>query len=114
MDEPQAGVPRAFRVEQADQGVVPSGVVAGSLFATAVVEVLIGALLEPFLHRCWPWLAIVRKGVVQPVVPVPGRRVWHGQAARVAMPQLGGTQDDDVAWGNCSWTWATLRHSMGL
>ena len=39
------------------------------------------------------------KGVVRPVVPVPLHRVWHRQAARGAMPQLGGAQPDNVAWG---------------
>ena len=99
VNEPQGGVPRAAGVEQADQGVAPSGVVGGPQFATAVVEVLIGALVEAFPQRCWPWVVLVRKGVVQPVVPVPGRLVWHRQAARVAVSQLGGTQRDDIDRG---------------
>ena len=36
---------------------------------------------------------------MRPVVPVPGRSVWHLQAASVAVPQLGGTQRDTIAWG---------------
>ena len=95
VDEHQAGVPRAGGVEQVDQGVAPLGVVGGPLFATAVVEVLIGALVEGLPHHCWPWVVIFRKGMVRPVVPVPGRRVWHRQAARVAVPQFDGTQCDE-------------------
>ena len=53
VDEPQAGVPRAGGVEKVDQGVAPSWVVGGPLFATAVVEVLIGALVEALPHHCW-------------------------------------------------------------
>ena len=33
------------------------------------------------------------------MLPVPGRRLWHRQAARVAVPQLGARQPDYVAWG---------------
>ena len=33
------------------------------------------------------------------MVPIPGRRVWQCQAARVSVPQLGGTQRDNIAWG---------------
>ena len=33
------------------------------------------------------------------MVPMPRRRVLHRQAARVAVPQLGGAQRDDVARG---------------
>ena len=73
--------------------------VGGPLFATAVVEVLIGALVEALSHRCWLWVVVVQRGVVRPMVPVPKRPVWHRQAARVAMPQLGGTQRDDIAAG---------------
>ena len=36
---------------------------------------------------------------MRPVVPVPGRCVWHGQAARVAVLQLDGMQREDIAWG---------------
>ena len=46
MEEPGAGVWHAAGVEQDDQGVAPPGVVGGPLFATAVVEVLMGALVE--------------------------------------------------------------------
>ena len=53
------GVPRAGGKEQVDQGVGPSRVVGGPLFAAAVVEVLIGALVEAFLLRCWPWVVVV-------------------------------------------------------
>ena len=82
-----------------DQGVAPSGVVGGPLFVRAVVEVLIGTLFEAPPHRCWPWVVVVRKGVVRPVLPVPGRHVWHRQAARVAVPKLGGRQRDPIARG---------------
>ena len=115
VDEPQTGVPGAGGVEQVDEGIAPSRVVGGPLFATAVLDMLIGALIEALLHRCWPWVVVVRKGEVRPVAPVPGRRVWHRQAARVAVPQLGGTQRDDIALGeDCSWMWAALGHLMGL
>ena len=73
-----------------------------------------GALIEALPHRCWPRVAIVGEGVVRPVVPMPQRCVWHRQAARVAVPQPGGAQRDDVARGDCSWTWAALRHAIGL
>ena len=86
-------------MEQVDQGVARSGLVGGPLFATAVVEVLVAALVEALPHRHWPWVVVVGGGVVRPVVPVPGRCVTHHQAARVAVPQLGGTQRDDVARG---------------
>ena len=99
VNEPQAGVQRAAGVEQVDQGIAPSGVVGGPLFAAAVVEVLMGALVEALPHRCWPWVVVVRKGVVRPLVPVPGRRVWHRQAARVAVPQFGSKQRDAIARG---------------
>ena len=95
LHEPQAGVPRAGRVEKVDQSVAPPGMVGGPLFAAAVVEVLIGAVVEAFPHRCQPRVVVVGEGVVRPVVPVPRRRVWHRQAARVAVPQLGGAQRDD-------------------
>ena len=99
MHEPEARVPRAGGVEKVDQGVAPSGVVPGPLFAAAVVEVLVGALIEAHPHRRWPWVVVVREGVVRRVVPVPGHRVWHRYAARVAVPQLGCTQRDNVARG---------------
>ena len=99
VDEPQAGVPRAGCVEKVDQGVAPLGVVAVPLFAAAVVEMLIRALVEALPHGCWPRVVIVGEGVVRPVVPVPWRRVWHRQAARVAVPQSGSAQRDDVARG---------------
>ena len=99
VDEPQAGVPPAGGVEEMDQGIALPGVVGGPLFATAVVEVFIGALVEALPHRCWPWVVVVGEGVLRPVVPVPLRHVSHRQAARVAVPQLGGAQRDDVARG---------------
>ena len=81
-------------MEQVDQSVAPPGVVGGLLLAAAVVGMCIGALVEAFPHRCRPRVVVVGEGVVRPVVPMPGRRVWHRQAARVAVPQLG-----DVARG---------------
>ena len=90
VDEPQAGVPRPGGVEKVDQSVAPTGVVGGLLFAAAVVEVLIGALVEAFPHHRRPRDVVVGEGVVRPVVPMQRRRVWHRQAARVAVPQLGG------------------------
>ena len=99
VDEPQAGGPRAGGVEQVDWGVEPCGVVGGRLLATAVVELLVGALVEALPHRCLLWVVVVWKGVVRPMVPVRERRVWHRQAARVAVSKLGGTQRDDIAWG---------------
>ena len=90
LDELQAGVLRAVGVEKVDQGVVSPGVVCGLLFAAALVEVLIGALLEAFPHRCWPRAVVVGEGVVRPVVPVPRRAVWQREAARVPVPQLRG------------------------
>ena len=77
VDEPQAGISRAGGVEQVDQGFAPSGVVGGPLLATSVVEAPVGALVEALPHHRWPWVVFVREGVVQPVVPVPGRRVRH-------------------------------------
>ena len=91
MDEPQAGVPRAGGVEQVDQGVPPPGVVSGPLPATAVVEVLVGALFEALPYRRRPRVVVVREGVVRAVVPVPGRRVRHSQATCVTVSQLGGS-----------------------
>ena len=73
--------------------------VGGLLFAAAVVEVLIGARVEAFPHRCWPRVVVVGEGVVRRVVPLPWRRVWHRQAARVAVRQLCGEQRDNVARG---------------
>ena len=97
--EPQAGVLPAGGVEQVDQAIVPSGVLGWPLFGTAVVELLIGVLVQALPHRCLPWVVVVRKGVVGPVVFLTGRRVWHRQAARVAVPQLGDTQRDDIVRG---------------
>ena len=114
VDESQAGVPRAGGVEEVDQGVAPPGVVGGLLLTAALVEVFIGALVEAFPHRRRPRVVVVREGVAWPVVPMPRRCVRHRQAARVAVPQLGGAQRDDVAGGDCSWTWAALGHAMGL
>ena len=97
-----------------DQGIAPSGVVSGLLFATAVVDVLVGALVEALPHGCWPWVVVGEEGVVRPVVPVPGRRVWHRQAAPVAVPQLGGTQCDAVAWGGLQLHVGRPRPSDGV
>ena len=100
VDESQAGVSRAHGVEEMDQGVAPPGIVGGLLLAAAIVEVFIGALVEAFPHRRRPGVVVVGEGVVWPVVPMPRRRVWHRQAARVAVSQLDGAQRDDVArWG---------------
>ena len=84
VDEPQAGVPRAGGVEKVDQGVAPPGVVGAPLFAAAVVEVLMGAMVEALPHPCWPRVVVVGEGVVRPVVPMPRRPVWQRQAASVA------------------------------
>ena len=75
MEGPQAGLTCAGGVQQADQGVAPPGVVGGPLFTTAVMDVLIGALVEAPAHRHRSRVVGVRKGVVRPVVPVPWRRV---------------------------------------
>ena len=64
----------------------------GLLLAAAIVKVFIGALVEAFPHRRRPRVVVVGEGVVRPVVPMPRRRVWHRQAARVAVSQLGGAQ----------------------
>ena len=71
LDEPQAGVLRAGGVAKVDQGVTPPGVLGGPLFAAAVVEVLIGTLVETLPYRCWRRVVVVGEGVVRPVVPVP-------------------------------------------
>ena len=100
VDESQAGVPRAGGVEEVDQSVAPPGVVGGLLLAAAIVKVFIGALVEAFPHRRQPPVVVVGEGVVRPVVPMPRHRVWHRQAAHVAVLQLGDAQRDDVArWG---------------
>ena len=57
VDDPKGGVSRASGVEEVDQGVAPSGVVVGPLLATAVVEVLVGALDEALPHRCGSFAA---------------------------------------------------------
>ena len=69
VDEPQAGIPRAGGVRKVDQSVAPPGVVGGLLFPAAVVEVLIGALVEAFPHRRRPRVAVVGEGMVRPQVP---------------------------------------------
>ena len=97
VDESQAGVLRAGGVEEVDQSVAPAGVVGWLLLAAAIVKVFIGALVEAFPHRHRPRVVVVGEGVVQLVVHMPRRRVWHRQVARVAEPQLGGAQRDDVA-----------------
>ena len=113
VDEPQAGVPRVGGVEKVDPSVVAPGVVAGLLFAAAVVEVLIGALVEAFPHRRWPRVVVVREGVARPVVPVPGRRVRQRQAAHVAMRSLAVRSVTMLPGGDCSWMSAALEHAMG-
>ena len=85
VEEPQTGVPRAGGVEGVHQSVVPPGVVGGLLLAAAIVQVIIGALVEAIPHRRHPRVVVVGKGVVRPVVPMPRCRMWHGQAARVAV-----------------------------
>ena len=60
-------------------------------------EVFIGALVEALPHRRRPRIVVVGEGVAWPVVPMPRRCVWHHQAARVAVSQLGGAQRDNVA-----------------
>ena len=97
VDESQAGVLRAGGVEEMDQGVAPPGVVGGLLLTAAIVEVFIGALVEALPHNRRPRVVVVGEGVAWPVVPMPCRCVRHRQAARVAVPQLGGAQRDDVA-----------------
>ena len=97
VDESQAGVPCAGGVEEVDQGVAPPGVLDGLLLAAAIVEVFIGALVEAFSHRRRPQVVVVGEGVAWPLVPMPRRRVWHRQAARVAVSQLDGAPRDDVA-----------------
>ena len=63
----------------------PPGVDGGLLLAAAIVKVFIGVLVEAFPHRRQPRVVVVGAGVVRPVVPMPRRRVWHRQAARVAV-----------------------------
>ena len=99
VDEPQAGVPCAGGVEKVDQSVTPPRVVRGPLLAAPVVKVFIGALVEAFPHRRQPRVVVVGEGVVRPVVPMLRFRVWHRQAARVLVVQLGGAQRDDFAQG---------------
>ena len=70
----------------------------GSCSQQAIVKEFIGALVEAFPHRRRPRVLVVGEGVVRRVVPMLRRRVWHCQAARVAVPQLRGAQRDDVAW----------------
>ena len=95
VEESQAGVPCAGAVEEVDQGVAPPGVVGGLLLAAAIVEVFIGAFSEAFPHRRRPQVVAVGEWLAWPVVPIQRRRVWHGQAARVAVSQLDGVQRDD-------------------
>ena len=85
VDEPQAGVSRASGVEEVDQSVAPPGVVGGLLLAATIVQVFIGALVEAFMHCRRPRIVVVGEGVVRPVVPMQPCRVWHRQAARVAV-----------------------------
>ena len=94
VDESQAGVPCAGGVEDVGQGIAPPGVVGGPLLTAAIMEVFIGALAEALPHRRRPRIVVVGEGVAWPVVPMPRRCVWHRQAARVAVPQLGGAQRD--------------------
>ena len=97
VDESQAGVPRAGGVEEVDHCAAPPGAVGGLLLTAVIVEVVIGALAEAFPHRRRPRVVVVGEGVAWPVVPMPRRCVRHCQAARVAVPQLGGAQLDGVA-----------------
>ena len=97
VDESQAGVLSAGGVEEVGQGLAPSELVGGLLLTAAIVEVFIGALVEAFPHRRRPRIVVVGEGVAWPVVPMPRCCVRHRQAARVAVPQLGGAQRDDVA-----------------
>ena len=114
VDESQAGVPPAGGVEEVDQRVAPPGVFGGLLLTAAIVEVFIGALVEAFPQRRWPRVVVVGERVALPVVPMPRRCVWHRQAARVAVSQLGGARVTMLPGGDCSWTWAALGHAMGL
>ena len=75
VDESQAGVPRVGGVEEVGQGVAPPGVVGGLLLAAAIVEVLVGALVEASPHRRRLRVVIVGEGVVWPVVP-PYVLIW--------------------------------------
>ena len=86
-------------VEQFYQGVAPPGVVGGRFPVTAVVKVLIGALVEAFPHLRRRRDVVVREGVVRAVVPIPWRRVRHCHATCVAVSHVWGTQRDDMAWG---------------
>ena len=99
MEKPHAGVPRAGGMEEVHLGVAPPGVISGPLLATAVLEVLIGALVEAPPYCCLPRVVVVPEGVVRAVVPVQGRRVRHHQATCVAVSRPGGAQHDDIAWG---------------
>ena len=74
------------------------GWLVGPWLMAAVMEVFIGALVEALPHRRRPRIVVVGEGVAWPVVPMPRRCVWHRQAARVAVSQLGGAQRDDFAW----------------
>ena len=85
VDELQAGFPRAGGVGEVDQSAVPPGVVGRLLLAAAIVQVFIGALAEAFPHRRQARVVVVRKRVVRPMVPMPRCRVWHRQAAGVAV-----------------------------
>ena len=87
-------------MEQVHQDLPPFRVVGGPLLATAVVDVLIVVLVEAPPLRCWPWVVVVWKGVVRPVVPVPGRRVWRSVTT--------------LPGGDCSSMCAPLWHLMGL
>ena len=59
--------------------------VGGLLIVAAIVNVFIGALVKAFPHRRRPRVVVVGEGVVRPVVPMPRRRVWHRQVARVVV-----------------------------
>ena len=97
VDESQAGVLRASGVEEVDQSAVPPGVVGGLLLAAAIVKELIGALDGAFPHNRRPRVVVVGEGLLRPVVPMPRRGLWHHHAARVAVPQRGSAQRDNVA-----------------
>ena len=72
-------------VEEVDQGVAQPKVVGELLLAAAVVEVLVGALVEALPQSRLPRVDVVQDGVMRAMVPVPGRRIWYRQAARVSV-----------------------------
>ena len=114
MDKPEAEV-RAGDVEKVDQGVAPPGLIGGPLsplFAAAVVEVLIGALVETPPHRCWPSL-LSEKEWCGPWCPC--HHVVFGTVRRHVSwcRSLAVRSVTTLPAGDCSCTWAALRHGMG-